>query len=116
MKPQLMAHWVVFWGNPYTQPPEGKPRELLRIAYPYAEGTGEHPPEVEETLRLNPGYSIGWQSPVVERDPARLWTPERKATARRANLRKRLERDAPLFMEELFAAALARQPEYFAGK
>ncbi|EDV8696778.1 theronine dehydrogenase [Salmonella enterica] len=46
----------------------------------------------------------------------RRWSEERKATVRRRNLEKRINRHAPLFADELIARELAERPDYFQGK
>ena len=111
MTPSLMAYYIVAWGNPYTTP-TGE-RELARVAVLRGERC---PKELEEMIDANPGYALYWQAPTVVRDPARLWTTERKADVRRANLRKRIERAAPLFADGLMARELARAPDYFEGR
>ncbi|MBB2199738.1 hypothetical protein HLH44_20295 [Gluconacetobacter sp. 1c LMG 22058] len=44
------------------------------------------------------------------------WSGERKAAARRRNLRRRLERSMPLFAEQLEREELAKRPAYFDAK
>ncbi|MBB2164544.1 hypothetical protein HLH26_08315 [Gluconacetobacter sp. 1b LMG 1731] len=46
-------------------------------------------------------------------DAPRRWSGERKAAARRRNLRRRLDRAVPLFADQLEADELARRPAYF---
>lgn len=46
----------------------------------------------------------------------RRWTDERKATIRRRNLARRVNRIAPLFADELIGRELAARPDYYRGK
>jgi len=48
--------------------------------------------------------------------PARRWSEERKATERRRNLERRVNRNAPLFADELIEWELTARAEYFGGK
>lgn len=44
------------------------------------------------------------------------WSDERKAATRRRNLARRVNRNAPLFAEELIERELESRPDYFSGK
>ncbi|ENC4230542.1 theronine dehydrogenase [Salmonella enterica subsp. enterica serovar Bareilly] len=44
------------------------------------------------------------------------WSDERKAAARRRNLKRRVNRIAPLFADEFIEREMISRPEYFQGK
>lgn len=98
----------VAWGNPYTTPPNGKPRVLGRVIC--------DPSQLPFDSSKLIGYSLVFISRVGVIDkPRREWTPERKAAMRRRNLERRAEKKAPLFAADIVANELARRPDYFAG-
>lgn len=107
------AYWIIAWGNQYTQPTG--PQELARVEVDWTHAS-PCPPELLALAAANPGYATMWQGVPNGRDPRRIWSPERKAQIRQRNLRKRIERDAPLFMDELFDRELQRAPVYFDGR
>lgn len=102
--------YSITWGNPYTTPADGKPRTLCTRAV--TPGTAL-PDDMEEIRKANPGYAchVGFQS-----EPVKAWPKERKAEARIRNMRKRIQRDAPLFAAELEQRTLKAHPQYFRGE
>ena len=60
-----------------------------------------------------PGLTVRWLVPNEE--PARRISEQARHRLRRQRLRKRLERQAPLFADELERETLAAQPEYYYG-
>ena len=111
----MRAVITVFWGNPCTIPPpdiptldDGRTRWACTLL---AAGDSEavratHAP----TVRPGLGWCHGWSS--LAHAPRR-WSGERKAAARRRNLRRRLERSIPLFADQMEAEELAKRPGYF---
>lgn len=71
------------------------------------------PPEIEAAWQPGTGYSVCVGA--IEK-PLRRQSPERVGRLRRDKLRKRLERDYPLFAEQMYAEALAAKPDYYAGR
>lgn len=79
--------------------PHPVPEEIEKISGPgteYAPGTG---------------WTIGWEP--IEQRPIRRWSGEAKARVRQANLRRRIEKQFPLFAEMFIADELQRRPQYF---
>jgi len=105
----------ISWFNPYTNPPEGKPRVLAEMS---AEKSHPVPTEYQEVLkRLAPigsGYGIGITC-ITPRLKDREWSVERKAANRRKLLQGRVNKAAPLFAEDIIKAEVAKKPEYFQG-
>lgn len=115
----MAALWQcrLFWGNPYTTPPDGKPRIVKAVL------TGRPHPIPDEIVSLivpggpyapGTGWSVGWHN--LEQRPVRRWSPEARARVRQANLRRRIEKKFPLFAETFIAEELSRRPAYFAGE
>ena len=107
-------YWAVIWHNPYTSPPSGYERVMLVV-----EGErGRCPDEIDQlwaTLRARHGgrWSVTTWCDAVQ---VRRWTDEQRYARRRLNLRRRLERRYPLFVDELYEQALAERPEYYGVK
>ena len=106
----------IAWANPYTEPPDGAPRVLWAVTVPrraeaasfWAEGdtmTGHRPGD---------GYAHHW-SPVSTK-PRRTVSQAGKASIRQKRLRRKIERKAPLFAEQLIARELESDPEYYAAR
>jgi hypothetical protein len=112
--------WVfaIVWGSPYTNPPAEQPRVLMSVVRWQVSG---HPVPEDITLKYAEiGFGTGWAL-SVSIDPefteqqrlARQFSPERKAALRKGNLRRRVEKRAPLFAEEIIQRELARDPSYY---
>ena len=63
--------------------------------------------------RWRPGLTVRWLMPPEK--PARRISRQARYRLRRRRLRKRLERQAPLFARELERQALAARPDYYYG-
>ena len=63
--------------------------------------------------RWRPGLTVRWLLPPEK--PVRRISRQARHRLRRRRLRKRLERQAPLFARELKRQALADRPEYYYG-
>lgn len=106
---RALWRYSIRWGNPYTSAPG--PREL---------GTAEVPPgsrcpaELLALTKPGDGYAVCLDFPQA--GAVRRWSDERRADVRRRNLTRRVERDAPLFADELIQRELDARPDYFAGK
>lgn len=109
-----MSVLTVGWLNPHTKPPadavtlDGRllwTCTVLDRAYERAIQE-QHMPRV----RPGSGWNQGWTHIAPE---PRRWPAERKAAARRQNLRRRLESRYPLFAELLEEHELRRRPHYY---
>ena len=108
--------YSVRWSNPYTSPPDGRPRTLLKV-----ETDQTQPPQtVLDRIDEEGGPGCGWalycEVTLSEPDPKRKWSKERKAETRRSNLRRRIQKKHPLFFFEIYLQELAARPAYFAGE
>lgn len=116
-KPRRAAIISVLWSNPTTSPP--KEVETLEDGRTlWACTILDLSQGYEKSIRNKYGPSVipgcGWSpcwSPVV--GEVRRWSPEKKAQARKRNLRRRLEKQVPLFADHYEAEELARRPSYF---
>ena len=98
------------WGNPYTEPPNGQPRQLWAATI-LDGGNAEEIRNAHSPAKVpGDGWAVCW-SPIPK--PVKRWSPERKANARRKRLRARLEKKTPLLADVLFDAELKRRPDYF---
>ena len=112
LRPILFA---IKWGNPYTNPPEGMPRELM-AATRLQESTRDIPPEIQEALETLARPGSGWNLFVgIDEDarPRRRLSPQAKGRIRRKSLERRVRRAAPLFADRIIAEEIAGNPKYF---
>jgi hypothetical protein len=59
-KPELRPiRFVIKWGNPYTNSPEGMPRELMAINH-LQESTRDIPAEITQALETVARPGSGW--------------------------------------------------------
>ena len=104
----------LFWGNPYTSPPDGMPRIIRTVL---CDSTCRpYPVEIAELLALpdyapGTGWTVGYE--CIEQRPIRRWSQAAKAKVRQGNLRKRIEKKFPLFAEEFIRAELSARPSYY---
>ena len=98
--------YTLKWAHPYTQAP-GEPvlaSETVNAGQPCPEWiSAQHIP--------GSGYAICIDFPAPG-EPKR-WSPEAKARNRRKRLKARIEKDAPLFTEELIERELTSRPDYY---
>ncbi len=115
-KPKLRPiRFAIRWGNPYTNPPEGMPRELIAMTR-MQESTRDIPPEIVELLETVARPESGWGLFVgidEEARPKRRLSPKAKASIRRKSLERRVRKAAPLFADRIIADELAAKPNYF---
>ena len=103
------------WGNPYTNPPEEMPRELMTVTR-VQESTRDIPSEILHALETVARPGSGWSLFVgIDEDarPRRRLSPEVKASIRRKSLERRVRTAAPLFADRIIADELAAKPNYF---
>ncbi len=69
---------------------------------------------IDELWKPGTGYAVclDFQQP----DTMRRWSQEARARVRRSNLAKRLQVQAPLFADELYAREIEQRAGYFAGE
>jgi hypothetical protein len=115
-KPKLRPIlFTIRWGNPYTNPPEGMPRELIAITR-MQESTRDIPAEIAELLKTIARPGSGWALSVgIDEDarPKRRLSLKAKASIRRKSLERRVRKAAPLFADRIVADELAANPKYF---
>jgi hypothetical protein len=107
--------FAIKWGNPYTNPPEGMPRELTSITR-MQESTRDIPPEILKALETDARPGSGWALCVgIDEDarPKRRLSPQAKASVRRKSLERRVRKKAPLFADQIIADEMAANPNYF---
>lgn len=110
-KPELRTvTWAIRWGNPHKPCPAGQPEELLRVTLRVA-STAVTPPEITAAYKIGTGYCI--QVSVEPGRPPRRLSEESKRKLRRSNLRKRLEKNSPLFADELYDKTIEENPNYY---
>jgi hypothetical protein len=103
--------YAIRWSNPYTEPPEGQPRELARMVVP----RGERPVELLaqlDVLGLGSGWGLHFFGNTDDKPPRRL-PPSSRASIRRKRLEARMRRNNPLFADAAIEAALAANPAYY---
>lgn len=113
MKPKAKKLKMLFvkrieWGNPYTSPPDGRPRILAEVVV-------EHPLDNEEELaRHHPGFGKGYSfTHRALLPPPRTVAPEIKAERRRKALAKKMEKRYPLFAQEFTNERIGQKPDYY---
>ncbi len=115
-KPKLRPiRFAIKWGNPYTNPPEGMPRELIVITR-MQESTRDIPQEIRQMLETVARPGSGWGLFVgIDEDarPRRRLSLPTKAGIRRKSLERRVRKAAPLFADHIIAGELAANPNYF---
>lgn len=108
----MTAKWrcQLAWGNPYTAPPPGTPRIRMAVL---CDRPHPIPDEILQAWIPGDGWAVHWV--MIEQRPIRRWSQEARARVRRGNLRKRMEKNFPLFAEDFIAAELAARPSYYEG-
>ena len=112
LRPILFA---IKWGNPYTNPPEGMPRELMAITRTQ-ESTGDIPLEILDVLKNVAQPGSGWALSIgIDEDarPKRRLSLKAKGSIRRKSLERRVRKKAPLFADRIIADELAANSKYF---
>jgi len=109
MRAKQYIQIAIAWSNPYTAPDTG-PRILWAATLldrKYEDEALKHAPSIQSGC----GYSItiGFLPDRVER----CWSPEAKAQARSRNLRRQLDKQVPLFADELEARERFARPDNF---
>lgn len=107
--------WQLAWANPYTDPPSGQPRLLAEIYVPCdypGQGASKRPANLLALHKLGSGYSVS--SRAIMPAPRQLST-EALASTRQKRLRNRMEKQAPLLADQLYADELAAKSDYYAG-
>ena len=106
------------WNNPFTEPPDRMPRILFNEIVSESDFKSGIP-ELEELVQdwgLGKGYGIHWSLAESETPKRKTWSKERKRETRRRNLRKRLEKQYPMFADQMFQRELKNSPSYFDGE
>ncbi len=115
-KPKLRPiQFAIKWSNPYTNPPEGMPRQLMAITR-VQESTRDIPQEILQMLETIARPGSGWGLCIgIDEDakPRRRLSLETKGRIRRKSLERRIRKTAPLFADGIIAEELAANPKYF---
>jgi hypothetical protein len=114
-----LIHWTISWFSPGTEPGPhwsgadytGWPRDILEARLPRGQSL-ELPPDMKPGC----GYCTVWRGPIPPADyvPRKL-SIEAKQKMRRGNLKRRVEKAAPLFAQQIVKKELENNPEYFGG-
>lgn len=104
---------VIEWSNPYTEPPDGRPRTLAAVVVPATAGGGAPlvPPELRALWKPGDGYCAGFCR--LDDKPRRKLSAAAKFSIRRKRLKARIEKRWPLFAEQMIAEAMQRKPSYY---
>ena len=115
-KPTLRPiRFAIRWGNPYTNPPEGMPRELMAVTH-MQESTRDIPLEIQKLLENVARPGSGWGLCIgIDEDarPNRRLSLRAKGSIRRKSLERRVRKKAPLFADRIIADEIAANPNYF---
>lgn len=105
-----LAVWRVEWSNPYTSPPDGRPRVPAEMVVPWEDGGDKSVPPALAEIAAGRGWSLTWQflSP-----PARRVPQEVKAVRRQKAVAKRMEARYPLFAGVFTEEKIAAKPAYY---
>jgi hypothetical protein len=123
----VVWEFLVHWGNPYTEPPDGQPRVIarMRVAMPRDAGAPETPPEIIrawETAnrtfveRFASGDRPRWPYFIAVsrvQEVRRRQSDRAKYGRRLAYLIRRMQKRYPLVAETMIRAALEQKPEYY---
>jgi hypothetical protein len=115
MKIQQRAPFLITlaWGNPYTEPPDGRPRYLAARVVPATSGGGA--PQIPEDMRrlhtIGDGYSFYFDR--LDLKPPRRLSLKSKQSIRRKRLAARIKKKFPLFAEQMIAEAMRQRPDYY---
>lgn len=112
MKKPLFVRVAYEWRNPYTKPPDGKPRVLAEVFYPYSEHPKLNIPEIESLIEFGSGYTVAYSfigEPLKQLDQHTL------ADIRKKRLKRRVEKKYPLFASEIIADEISKNPDYYDG-
>lgn len=119
--------FVVHWGNPYSDPPEGVERVIARtrITTPRGAGAPPIPDEIlhrwheanrafAERLPIGDAPRWPWSISVSEVQKTRRTLSDRAKHRRRlAALVRRMQRRFPLVAETMIRAVLEQKPAYY---
>lgn len=103
---------AIEWGNPYKDPPEGKPHVLAEKYVLTDKGCPEIPEEFNGLASLGSGYNFTIRH--IEEPPKQL-SKETLSKIRKNRLQKRIEKKYPLFADQIIESEMNSNPEYFEG-
>jgi len=119
-----MAHvgyrYSIEWGNPYTAPPDRKPRVIAEMFETIEQrsrrmknGGRAFPAELASLHQLGDGYFCTTTAICT---PHKSLTKESLAEVRLKRLKRRIQKKYPLFADQFIAEAIENKPEYYAGE
>jgi len=115
---KMICVYRVAWHSPYTEPPAGWPRVLAESLVPdWHSSDKRYPDDLEQLSRSRWGYTI-YTSLYDDNGPdaRKSWSRERKAKARKQRLEKRLEKQCPMFWQQMYQEELSKRPLYYAAR
>ena len=107
--------FAIRWSNPYRNPSEGMPRELMAITRAQ-ESTRDIPQKILRMLETIARPGSGWGLCIgidADASPRRRLSLQAKGSIRRKWLERRVRKKAPLFADRIIAEELAANPKYF---
>ena len=114
MRKSRLARIQLKWRNPYTEPPDNQPRIIFdEVLDDVAYRAGKIPAVAELEKRFLPGCGFAWHWSLAHTKPRRSWSKKTKAKQRRRNLKKRLQRQIPLFWQDAYQQELNNRPGYY---
>lgn len=106
----MMWRYSIRWGLPHIPCPGSDVLGSAEVA------PGQPcPAELESLWKPGAGYVVALDFQLPDA-PMRRWSKEAKGRVRRNNLAKRLQRQVPLFADELYERETTKRPAYFAGE
>lgn len=117
--PTCGHQWIIAWGSPYSQPPEGMERIQGR-AFARSARPEDQPAELIDLYRQLGGPGSGWSWMYRHLAPApRRHTPEQRGSARVRSLTRRVTSGrrsvGPMFADTIIQDTIAANPNYYAG-
>jgi len=112
-------YYRVEWGNPYTSPPENKPRIIAEYfesieqrSARMQQGEPAFPKWLSDLHQIGDGYAI-CGSAICK--PSTPLPREKLASIRKKRLVRRLTKKYPLLFEQFMKSELERKPDYYSG-
>ncbi|MBN1535218.1 MAG: hypothetical protein JW908_00695 [Anaerolineales bacterium] len=113
-------HYTLQWGNPYTDPPEGKPRVIAEMFETIkqrknrvANGDEYFPRQLSALHTLGDGY--GCHISAVS-TPHKKLPKDTLAEVRKKRIKRRMQKKYPMLADILVAEEMEKKPEYYAGE
>jgi beta-galactosidase GanA len=119
----MIITYSIYWGNPYTKPPNNLPEEIVRypIANPVSRSLDCQPFANKINAIIDRLYKRGLYGYVIGFDysepnkSTRKWSKEAKVRNRQNRLRKRLEKkySIPELLNQEYENKINQNPKYY---